>query len=253
LTQTEVIKKSDLNFQCIEEICSAIRRGESEVIQRNRPFVTISFAQSLDGSIALYPSAPVKLSNHSSQIFTHHLRAAHQAILIGIGTLLADDPLLNVRLIQGRNPQPIVVDSYLRFPLKAKLMRKNSVKPWIASTSILDKDKVEKIENLGGSVLHSSALSNGWVNLKDLLELLFDRGVRSIMVEGGARIITSFLRENLADQIVLTVAPLILGGFRGVSHMEEISAPFISSLQNIQYEKIQDNLIIWGNIKSNNS
>jgi riboflavin biosynthesis pyrimidine reductase len=69
------------------------------------------------------------------------------------------------------------------------------------------------------------------------------------MVEGGARIITSFLRENLADQVVITVTPLILGGFRGVSLTGELNTPFISGLHDIQYEKVQDNLIIWGNLK----
>jgi 3,4-dihydroxy 2-butanone 4-phosphate synthase/GTP cyclohydrolase II len=253
LNQEESKNVSDPQFECIGKICSAIKTGEMEMVHRRRPFVTISFAQSLDGSIALYPSAPVKLSNESSQIFTHHLRAAHQAILIGIGTLMADDPLLNVRLVEGTSPQPIVVDSSLRFPLNAQLMQKNSVKPWISTTSLSETEKITDIQNMGGAVLHSNAMSNGWVNLKNLLGVLFERGVRSIMVEGGARIITSFLRENLADQMVLTVAPLILGGFRSLPHLGEISAPFISSLQNTEYEKIQDNLIIWGHIKGNQS
>jgi 3,4-dihydroxy 2-butanone 4-phosphate synthase/GTP cyclohydrolase II len=242
-------RKTAVEFKSINKICSAIRRGEAAITSQKRPFVTIAFAQSLDGSIALFPSAPVKLSNNDSLVYTHYLRSAHQAILIGIGTLLADDPLLNVRLVDGESPQPVIVDSSMRFPMKARLIKNNPVKPWIVATSITDQKKANQIEKMGGSVFCANGYTNGWVNLNDMLRLLYDRGVRSVMVEGGAKIISSFLRENLADQVVLTVAPFILGGFRSVSHFGEVSAPFISSLQDTEYEKIGDNLIIWGNIK----
>ena len=236
-------------FDCISRICSTICNGEVSCERQKRPFVTLSFAQSLDGSIALDPSAPVKLSNHDTQIFTHHLRAAHEAILIGIGTLIADDPQLTVRLVPGKDPQPVVLDGSLRFPLHARLLRDNQVKPWIVVTSRAHEEKIRRIEKIGGSVYVTSGLANGWINLADLLELLYQQGIRSVMVEGGARIITSFLRENLADQVVITVTPLILGGFRGVSLTGELNTPFISGLHDIQYEKVQDNLIIWGNLK----
>jgi 3,4-dihydroxy 2-butanone 4-phosphate synthase/GTP cyclohydrolase II len=247
--EAESMPKLISKFESIDRICSTICDGEVRCGLKQRPFVTLSFAQSLDGSIALEPSAPVKLSNHDTQIFTHHLRAAHEAILIGIGTLIADDPQLNVRLVPGKDPQPVVLDGSLRFPLHARLLCDNQIKPWIAATSLADEEKIKKIEKVGGSVFITNGLANGWINLGDLLELLYMKGIRSLMVEGGARIITSFLRENLADQIVITVTPLILGGFRGVSLTGELSTPFISGLHNIQYEKVQDNLIIWGNLK----
>ena len=213
-----------------------------------RPFVSLSFAQSLDGSISLHPSAPVRLSNIHSQSFTHSLRAIHDSILIGIGTLIADDPQLTVRLVPGDDPRPVVVDSHLRFPIQARLLQENNTKPWIACTAEINDEKTKIIYDTGGKILKLPALPNGWVNLSSLMQQLYEHGIRSLMVEGGARIITSFLRERLADQIVLTIVPMILGGFRGVRELEDIISPFVTNLQNMHYELIQDNLIVRGDL-----
>ena len=97
------------------------------------PFVTLAYAQSLDGSIAAYPGVPLAISGPVSMGITHRLRARHQAILVGIGTVLADDPRLNVRLVPGKNPQPVVLDNQLRFPLKARLLQ-GEKKPWIMTS-----------------------------------------------------------------------------------------------------------------------
>lgn len=239
-------KKSDSEMLAI--VRDKIKEGANSELSLTRPFVSLSFAQSLDGSISLHPSAPVRLSNIHSQSFTHSLRAIHNSILIGIGTLLADDPQLTVRLVSGEDPIPVVVDSHLRFPTHSKLLRKNTIKPWIACTSEISDGKVDIIQKSGGEIIPLPALSNGWVNLSSLMQHLHDRGIRSVMVEGGARIITSFLRERLADQIILTIVPMILGGFRGVRELENIVSPFITNLKNINYELIQDNLIVRGDL-----
>ena len=98
------------------------------------PWVTLAYAQSIDGSIAAWRGKPLAISNTASMEITHHLRARHQAILIGIGTLLADDPQLNVRLVPGDDPQPVVLDNHLRFPTGARL-RGGSKQPWIMASS----------------------------------------------------------------------------------------------------------------------
>ena len=232
----------------LQVISEKIERGRQSEVSFTRPFVSLSFAQSLDGSISLHPSAPVRLSNVHSQSFTHNLRAVHDAILIGIGTLIADDPQLTVRLVPGDDPRPVVVDSHLRFPTQSRLLQKNNLKPWIACTSEINDEKCELIQKKGGKILRLPSLSNGWVNLSSLMQQLHDSGIRSLMVEGGARIITSFLRERLADQIILTIVPIILGGFRGVRELESVLSPFITNLKNINYEMIQDNLIVRGDL-----
>lgn len=234
--------------EMLQIIAEKIDQGNGPGVSLARPFVSLSFAQSLDGSISLHPSAPVRLSNSHSQSFTHKIRAVHDSILIGIGTLIADDPQLTVRLVPGNDPRPVVVDSHLRFPIQAQVLQKNLTKPWIACTSEMSNEKAKMIEEKGGKILQLPALQNGWVNLSSLLQQLHERGIKSLMVEGGARIITSFLRERLADQIVLTIVPMILGGFRGVRELEDIISPFMTNLQNMHYELIQDNLIVRGDL-----
>jgi riboflavin-specific deaminase-like protein len=234
--------------EMLQIISEKINKGSSPKVSLARPFVSLSFAQSLDGSISLHPTAPVRLSNSHSQSFTHNIRAIHDSILIGIGTLIADDPKLTVRLVPGDDPQPVVVDSHLRFPIQARLLQENNTKPWIACTAEINDEKSKIIYDNGGKILKLPALPNGWVNLSTLMQQLYEHGIRSLMVEGGARIITSFLRERLADQIILTIVPMILGGFRGVRELEDIISPFMTNLQNMHYELIQDNLIVRGDL-----
>ncbi len=99
-----------------------------------RPFVTLTYAQSLDGSIAGEGNRPLSLSCESALALTHELRAAHDAILVGIGTVLADNPRLNVRLVNGEDPRPIVVDSRLRIPRNVNLLESGRA-VWLAATS----------------------------------------------------------------------------------------------------------------------
>lgn len=228
----------------VEQLMAGTRRATN----RTRPFVTLSFAQSLDGSISIVPSASVRLSNFRSQVFTHKLRAAHDAILIGIGTLIADDPRLNVRLVKGPSPQPIVVDSYLRFPISARLLQDGDKKPWVASTTSADSQKEKLLKENGARVLHFPALKNGWVNLEALLQTLYEMGIRNLMVEGGGRIISSFLSEGIADQIVLTIAPMLLGGFRAVGEIDMSNGEPWKRLKNVQFYTLGSDLLVRGDI-----
>ncbi len=98
-----------------------------------RPLVTLSYAQDLDGSIAKRRGEPTSISGPESLEFTHRLRAAHDAILVGIGTVISDDPQLNVRFAKGNDPQIVVLDSQLRLPLQSKLLE-NSKKAWVHLT-----------------------------------------------------------------------------------------------------------------------
>lgn len=235
-------------MELIEQIISRIRTSASPIAGRKRPFVTLSFAQSLDGSISLAPDKRVCLSNRRSETLTHQLRANHQAILVGIGTVLADDPQLNVRLVEGPDPQPVVVDSRLRFPLSARLISDRGKKPWIAVTKPSNPDKQQGLKTAGVRLQTFPSLPNGWVNLSALLEYLYREGIKSLMVEGGARIITSFLRGRLADQLVLTIAPVVMGGLRGVGNLSASGFSGYLSLRNVQYYPLNGDVIVRGDL-----
>ena len=210
-----------------------------------RPLVTLSYAQSLDGSIAARRGSPLRLSGAESMALTHRLRAAHDAILVGISTVLSDDPHLNVRLVQGGDPQPVVLDSHLRFPLEARLLS-GACPPWIATLPGADPQKQVQLERLGARVLKLPPGADGRVSLPALLECLGEIGMNSLMVEGGSSVITAFLRQKLVDRLVLTIAPVLVGGLRAIEDVGRIANP--SYIQDTGYERLGDDLIVWGKI-----
>ena len=212
------------------------------------PTVTLTYAQSLDGSIAVRRGEPMSLSGPESQRFTHALRAEHDAILIGIDTVLSDDPQLTVRRVQGPDPQPVVLDSRLRTPTSAKLFEHPTMRPWIATTEAAPAERQERLEAAGATVLRLPAADDGRVDLDALLAVLAERRVRSLMVEGGARVITSFLAAQLVDRLVLTVVPLLVGGLSAVGDLAERNGDAFPVLRNPHYEWVGNDLVIVGEL-----
>jgi GTP cyclohydrolase II len=215
----------------------------------NRPFVTLSYAQSLDGCISARAGEPLALSGSESLVLTHELRAHHDAILVGIGTVLSDDPRLDVRLTRGKNPQPVVLDSRLRLPLDVNLLKQNSRSPWIATREPPDLGRVMALTEAGARILALPANVRGQVSLNSLVEKLGTLGIESIMVEGGSRIITSFLRRRLADFIVLTLAPVLVGGMHAVSDLGESDPEHLLHIRNPRHSMFGDDLILWGDLR----
>jgi GTP cyclohydrolase II len=213
-----------------------------------RPWVTLSYAQSLDGCIAARPGQPLALSGPQSLILTHQLRAAHDAILVGIGTVLADDPRLTVRLVEGEDPQPVVVDSRLRLPMDAHLLREHRLPLWIATREEADWGRQRALEAARVRILRLPADPGEGVDLAALLQRLGTLGINRLMVEGGARIITSFLRERLVDFLVLTVSPLLVGGIRAVHNLAENDSPGFARLRQPHRVSLGDDLILWGEL-----
>jgi GTP cyclohydrolase II len=228
----------------LDQVRECLRSAVAHHRRTGRPFVTLSYAQSLDGSIADRPGRPLALSGPQAMALTHGLRASHQAILVGIGTVLADNPRLNVRLAEGPDPQPVVVDSRLRFPPYANLLKAGR-SPLIAAKTGADAERRQALEAAGARVLMLPG-QNGWVDLADLLQHLGSLSINSLMVEGGAQIITSFLASRLVDQVVLTIAPLLVGGLRVVNHFGRSSRQRFPRLTHLSYQQLGDDLVLRG-------
>jgi riboflavin-specific deaminase-like protein len=192
----------------LQEIAAA---GPACHQEHQRPLVTLTYAQSLDGSIAARAGHPLAISGHESQTFTHSLRASHDAILVGIGTVLADNPRLNVRLVPGQNPRPILLDSRLRIPSYANVL-KNGNLPWVITTPSAEASRQTDLGKLGAKVFRLPEGSCGGIDLAALLAKLGEMGITSLMVEGGAQVINSFITSRLVDQVIVTVAPVLVGG-----------------------------------------
>lgn len=190
----------DLIFQGLDRI----------PIPDHRPRVTLTYAQSVDGSIAAVRGQPLALSGQASLRMTHRLRSLHDGILVGIGTLIADNPRLTARNGFSPNPKPIILDTRLRTPPDAEVLT-GPMRPIIATA--IGRDGESQIEVREATVLQIPQSESGTLQLPPLLEQLrIDHSVKTLMVEGGARVIRSFLSSRLVDFCIITVAPILVSG-----------------------------------------
>jgi 3,4-dihydroxy 2-butanone 4-phosphate synthase/GTP cyclohydrolase II len=223
----KVKARSQPTAEVVGQVLGDVDAAERARPGGGRPFVTLAWAQSIDGSIALEPGRALPLSGAESLELTHAVRAAHDAILVGIETVLADDPQLSVRHWPGRSPSPVVLDSQLRTPPGARVVAGAGVGRVvrIACTAAADEARVPALTARGAQILRLPAWSNGWVDLGALMAALAAAGVGRLMVEGGARVLTSFLRAGIGDYAVVTVAPRLLGGLAAVGPLAGVRPP----------------------------
>lgn len=178
----------------------------------SRPLITVCYTQSLDGRLATATGQSQWIGGSESVRFAHALRAESDAIMVGIGTVLADNPRLTVRHVPGRHPLRVVVDSRLRMPPAAAVLADGAATGTVlATTDQADPAAVAAFRDMGATVLTLPSTPAGQVDLAVLLASLGERGIGSVMVEGGAALLTGLLRERLADRAAVCVAPLILG------------------------------------------
>lgn len=229
----------------LSPIYQTLAEAETHCRARGRPFITLSYAQGLDGSIARQRGMPLAISGSLSMQMTHALRAAHDAILVGIGTVLADDPQLNVRLVEGENPQPVILDTHLRVPLQSKLLQ-GEKPPWIVTAGPVDLEKAATLENAGAQLMYFAPDDHERIPLPALLGTLGRKGINCLMVEGGAEVITAFVTEQLVDLVVLTIAPSFIGGLQAIAPGEASFTPV--RLQATEYARLGDDLIVWGRL-----
>jgi len=220
----------------LEEECRKLNQVYFKYMQTGLPFVTLKFAQTLDGRIASATGDSQWISSESSRMLAHRLRSLYDGILVGVGTVLADDPQLTVRLVKGRSPLRIVADSRLRTPLSAKVLGDQNIAPTIiATTSPADEEKLPSLKEMGVEVLTVDEDEKGDVDLRDLLRSLGKRGISSVLVEGGAGIITSLLHQQLVDKVIIFIAPKIMG--KGIEAVGDLGIPDVSHALKLSFVK----------------
>lgn len=180
-------------------------------ITTGQPFIVIKVAQSLDGKIAMASGESKWITSEPSRIKAHEFRIWYDAVMVGIGTVLKDDPLLNCRY-PGKKKDPIrvVVDSHAKIPLEARVLKCEG-RVIIATIEGADRLKVKELRRLGAEVLEVPALDDK-VNLHSLIKILGEMGITGVLVEGGGTLIASLIKENLVDKMLVFQAPLIIGG-----------------------------------------
>jgi len=206
----------------------------------NRPWITLSYAQSLDGCIAAAPGQRTLLSGAEAMKMTHQLRAQHDAILVGVGTVIADNPRLNVRLVEGRSPQPIVLDSHLRIPLQSALIQSPTHPVWVFCSTNAQAANQISLEAAGAHVFVVNKGETKHIDLSEMLHICYVKGIRSLMVEGGAKIIQAFLRAGLVDEVVITITPRFLTGLAALTH----PLPHLPQFINPKYQALGSDIIV---------
>lgn len=230
--------------QSIEDFKTLVAQARKFRQKNGRPYITISYAQSLDGSIAALNKEQMHLSGRESMLLTHRLRACCQSILVGIGTVLADNPSLTVRLVEGQNPQPIILDTRLRTPLGANLVRRSDRSTWIVNGNHDRVGPAHALRQKGATLIGCRCDADGLIDLAALMDELARRNIDSLMVEGGARIITSFVKQKLVDLFVVTVCPKLVGGLP-VIDAQSFKTSACLQLKDVHYQSLGADLIIW--------
>lgn len=213
---------------------------------RERPFVTLSWSQSIDGSVSVSRTRPCPLSCAKTLEMTHRLRALHDALLVGVNTVISDDPQLTVRHCLGDDPVPVILDSALRFPEGARLLQHPSQRPILVTTDRAPEAKAARLTALGARVQRVARLAQGRVDLEAALDRLGSIGVRSVMVEGGATVIQSILDAQLADYCIVTIAPKFLGGVKALEHPCRPRGESPPSIVDCRYQAVGSDLVAYG-------
>lgn len=195
----------------MREECDSINPAFFKYITTGLPYTAIKFAMSLDGKTAAYNGKSKWITGEKAREHVHKLRGLYSAVLAGIGTVLADDPMLNCRAEGAHQPLRVVVDSSLRIPEDSRLCKTAGEFPLLIACCRDDEEKKSRLEAMGAEVALLPEI-NGKVDLKALMKLLGEKSISSVLIEGGGEINESALRSGIADHVYAYIAPKLIGG-----------------------------------------
>lgn len=230
-------------------------RKQNEVffkwIEHKKPFIVLKAAMTLDGKIATAIGQSKWITNETSRAYGYKLRDIYDGIMVGINTVIEDNPMLTARVDGGKNPIRIVVDSSLKIDINANVVQGKSAKTIVATTDKADKDKILKLQAQDVDVIVVDKDENDKVDIEKLLDILGQQNICSILVEGGATLSGSFVARKLVDKVYFFIAPKIVGGKEaktpvagtGILNLQEALA-----LKDIQIEKLEEDILIIGRV-----
>ena len=214
-------------------------------MKTKKPFVILKVAMSVDGKIATSTGDSKYITSREARTYVHQLRSEVDAVMVGLNTVLRDNPELTPRLVKGKDPMKIVVDSRLKIPKSCNLMKDPS-KLIIATTGKAPKSAIKKFQQKGINVLISK-LKNGFVDLEDLMRQLGKHEIKSVMIEGGSQLNSSAIKEGVVDKVLMFTAPKIIGN--GIGAIGSLGIKKINkaiNLKNPVCRKIGRDVLIEG-------
>lgn len=214
------------------------------------PLVALKTAMSLDGKIATAGGESKWITGERARAAAHRLRATHDAVLVGVETVLADDPELTVRMVRGRTPLRVVADSRARTPPRARLLAADERPPVIAVTRRAPDSRVRRLERAGAEVWAVRS-RRGKLDLRALMKRLGEQEVQSVLLEGGGRLAAGALAAGLADRVYFFVAPRIIGGDEAPTPVEGAGVLRPSQawrVESLRVRRVGEDLLISGDI-----
>lgn len=242
-------KGVEVKYGVLEEECTRLNEVYIKYVKKGKPFVILKGALTLDGWIATKIGNSKWITNEKSRKFVHSLRKKVDAIMVGVETIIADNPLLSPYLTRNSAPDPVrvIADTNLRVPLESRVFNSGtSALTVIASGSNVSRTKRKRVEGLGARVINCQ-MRDGRIDLADLLDKLAEMSIGSVLVEGGGTIFGSIIREGLVDKFYIFLAPKILGGNNGIPFTRGPGCDTIKdclSLKVLMVRRFDDDIMI---------
>lgn len=212
--------------------------------EKHRPYIILKFAASLDGKIATTKGESKWITNEKARAYARDLRSQYQSILVGVGTILAENPHLGARTKNKKDPIRIILDPKLALPLNSQVLRDKNI--LILATTLCDKKKLKYLQEKDFQI---AIFSGKIITTKQILSELTKRNIISVMVEGGSQTLGYFIENKTADKICAFYAPIIIGSQNALSAIGGLGIQKLKDalrLQNITIKKIDDNFLVTG-------
>jgi diaminohydroxyphosphoribosylaminopyrimidine deaminase/5-amino-6-(5-phosphoribosylamino)uracil reductase len=250
---TEKLKSAgiDVRTGILEQEAKKINEIYIKYITKKMPFVALKWAMGLDGKIATRTGDSKWISGKNSRKFVHRLRGKFDAVLIGKGTLLRDNPQLTTHGLGVKEPKKIIIDENGEIPLNCNLFKLNAGSIILATTNKINQEKAMTLEQKSVEIIVCKRDKNG-VNLKELMIELANREITSVLVEGGGTINASFIENGLADKLIIFMSPILIGGKDAISPLEGKGVEKVAkavALKNCSTQKIGEDIVVEGYIK----
>lgn len=201
----------DVTEGVLKDECDALNEIFFHYITMGIPFVTMKYAMTMDGKIAAYTGKSQWITGELSRLNVQRDRLKHSAVMVGIGTVLADNPMLTCRLENSRNPIRIICDTSLRTPLDCNLIKTITKAPLIIATCCKDEQLIKKYKDLGCRVISLNE-KDGHTDLNQLMKILGSENIDSILLEGGGELNWSALKSGIVNKVQTYIAPKLFGG-----------------------------------------
>ena len=229
----------------LENDAKKLNEAYVRYMKTKRPFVIIKVAMSADGRIATKTGDSKYITSKEARTYVHQLRTEVDAVMVGLNTVLRDNPELTPRLIKGKDPMKIVVDSKLKIPKNCNLVKEPS-KLIIATTGKASKNDVKKLQQKGVNVIITKT-NKGLVDLEDLMKQLGKHEITSVMIEGGSELNSSAIKDGVVDKILIFTAPKLIGnGLGAIGNLGVNKIDKAIELKNPEVKKIGKDVLIEG-------